>query len=150
MPPPFHRALPAVPCPAVLVEHDLEIRRVLDTIVRRWIPTRTYTTAAAKRLGAKVHREHVLPVRVLVDRMIMNPSECRALLERAVIIATVTPEEHRKLGPLIRYADPYGRMHKAHVSRLGQRGLDRYRAKGITLKPTSSRTPLVARQGRYG
>jgi len=28
----------------------------------------------------------------------MNPSDCRALLETGVVIASVTPEEHRRLG----------------------------------------------------
>ena len=77
---------------AVDVRDDLEMRRVLDTIVRRWtrlVPT-TYTSAAAMRARrAKLHREHIVPVRVLVDRMIMDPTECRALLERAVVIASV-------------------------------------------------------------
>ena len=87
------------------VRDDLEMRRVLDTIVRRWtrlVPT-TYTSAAALRARrAKLHREHIVPVRVLVDRMIMDPTECRALLERAVIIASVTEAEHRQLGGIWR------------------------------------------------
>jgi hypothetical protein len=127
------------PISARLVKHDVEVRHVLGAIIMRWEalkPTR-YTSPAAAKPGSKVHREHVVPVRVLVDRMIMNPGECRALLEKAVIIASVTPEEHGKLGPLIRQRDLYARMHSAHVSRLGQRGLDRYRTKGITLKRTS-------------
>jgi hypothetical protein len=72
------------PVQARLVRDDLEIRPVLDTIVRRWTPltpTRFISTAAANTRGAKLHREHVVPCRVLVDRMIMNESECRALLE---------------------------------------------------------------------
>src|SRR5262249_40427218 len=83
------------------VRDDLEIRPVWDTIVRRWTrltPTRFISTAAAHTPGAKLHREHVVPCRVLVDRMIMDPSECRALLETAVIIASVTSEEHGPLG----------------------------------------------------
>ena len=124
-----------------LVRDDLEIRPVLDTIVRRWTrltPTRFISTAAAKTRGAKPHREHVVPVRVLVDRMIMNPSECRALLETAVIIASVTPAEHRRLGGIYtHHADLYRRMLKAHVSRLPRRGMERYSATGIALQPTS-------------
>ncbi len=68
----------------------------------------------------------------------MNPSECRALLEKAVIIVSVTPEEHRRLGHLyIHHRDLYRRMLKGHVSRLHRRGLERYSAAGIALQPTS-------------
>jgi hypothetical protein len=69
--------------------------------------------------------------------MIMNPNECRVLLEKAVIIASVTLVEHRKLGGIwTHHAELYGPMHKAHVSRLRMRGLERYSATGITLQPT--------------
>jgi hypothetical protein len=123
------------------VRDDLEIRRVLDTVVRRWTlltPTRFVSTAAANTHGAKLHREHVVPCRVLVDRMIMNPSDCRALLETGVVIASVTPEEHRRLGGIYtHHEDLYRRMLRAHVSRLPRRGMERYSATGIELQPTS-------------
>jgi hypothetical protein len=122
------------------VKHDLEIRPVLETIIRRWslLTPPHYISTGAKRRGAKLHREHVVPVRVLVDRMIMDPSECRVLLEKAVIIASVTPAEHRKLGGIwTHHAELYGRMHRAHVSRLRMRGLERYSASGIALHPLS-------------
>lgn len=124
------------------VRDDLEIRPVLDTIVRRWtrlVPT-TYISADAQRLRrAKLHREHIVPCRVLVDRMIMDPTECRALLERAVIIASVTSEEHGRLGGIFtHHEDLYRRMLKAHVSRLLRRGMERYSATGIALQPTSN------------
>ena len=134
-----HRGIEAVH--VGLVRDDLEIRPVLDTIVRRWTllpPTRFISTAAANTRGAKLHREHVVPCRVLVDRMIMNSSECRALLETAVIIASVTPAEHRRLGGIYtHHEDLYGRMLKAQVSRLPRRGMERYSATGIALQPTS-------------
>ena len=122
------------------VRDDLEMRRVLDTIVRRWtrlVPT-TYSSAAALRARrAKLHREHIVPVRVLVDRMIMDPTECRALLERAVIIASVTEAEHRQLGGIwARHQDLYRRMLKGQVSRLPKRGMERYTTAGITLQST--------------
>jgi hypothetical protein len=69
------------PVRAHLVRHDREYRRVLDTIVRRWTkltPTHFISTGAANPRGALLHREHVVPCRVLVDRMIMDPSECGA------------------------------------------------------------------------
>jgi hypothetical protein len=125
---------------AGLVKDDLEIRRVLDTIVRRWsrlTPTSWISSAARNPRGATLHREHVVPCRVLVDRMIMNPTECGPLLEKAVIIASVTPAEHRKLGGIYsHHEDLYRRMLKAHVSRLPKRGMERYLDSGIRLHPT--------------
>src|SRR5215472_7901258 len=114
-----HREIEAVH--ARLVRHDLEIRRVLDAIVRRWtllIPSRFISTGASNMPGAKRHLEHVVPSRVLVERMIMNPSECRALLDRAVIIASVTPEEHQKLGGIFtKHEELYRRMLAPDISR---------------------------------
>ena len=79
-----------------------------------WVDSFTVPPAAANTRGAKLHREHVVPCRVLVDRMIMNPSECRALLETAVIIASVTPTEHRRLGGIYtHHKDLYRRMLRA-------------------------------------
>jgi hypothetical protein len=75
----------------------------------------------------------MVPVRVLVDRMIMDPTECRALLEKAVIIASVTEAEHRQLGGVWGHQDLYRRMLKGQVSRLPKRGMERYRAAGIAL-----------------
>jgi hypothetical protein len=124
------------------VKHDLEIRRVLDAIVRRWtlpIPPRYISTGAANMPDAKRHLEHVVPSRVLVDRMIMNPRECRALLDRAVIIASVTPEEHRELGGIFtHHEDLYRRMLAADVSWLIRLGKKRYRDSEIKLQPTST------------
>jgi hypothetical protein len=134
-----HREIEAVH--VNFVRTDLEIRPVLDTVVRRWTlltPPRFISTGAANARGAKLHREHIVPCRVLVDRMIMNPSECRVLLEKAVIIASVTEAEHRQLGGIYtHHADLYRRMLKAHVSRLPKRGLERYSAVGIALRPRS-------------
>ncbi len=68
----------------------------------------------------------------------MNPSDCRALLETGVVIASVTPEEHRRLGGIYtHHEDLYRRMLRAHVSRLPRRGMERYSATGIELQPTS-------------
>jgi hypothetical protein len=133
-----HRSIEAQHVTGVV--HDLEIRAVLDTVVRRWTRlTRTrYISIAAWQSRSSLHREHVVPCRVLVDRMIMNPTECRALLERAVVIASVTPAEHRRLGGIwTHHADLYRRMLKAHVSRLPRRGMERYSAMGIALQPMS-------------
>ena len=68
----------------------------------------------------------------------MNPSECRELLEKAVIIASVTPEEHGRLGGIwTHHQDLYRRMLKAQVSRLPRRGMERYSATGIALHPST-------------
>jgi len=122
------------------VIHDLEIRRVLDTVVRRWtlmVETSFVSAAAANPRGGKPHREHIVPIRVLVDRMIMRPSQCRALLETAVIIANVTPREHRKLGGIFtHFKKLYRRMLKAPVSEPPRLGRKRYTAKRIRLRRT--------------
>jgi len=97
-----------------------------------------YISAAARRSRSRLHREHIVPCRVLVDRMIMNPAECRALLESAVVIASVTPAEHRRLGGIwTHHADLYRRMLRAQVLRLPRRGMERYSTTGIALQPIS-------------
>lgn len=66
----------------------------------------------------------------------MNPDECRPLLEKAVILASVTTAEHRRLGGIwTHHQELYGRMLKAHLSRLPRRGMERYSAMGIELEP---------------
>jgi len=132
-----HREI--VPTLAALVEHDLEIRPVLETVVRRWsrLTPLQYTTVGATRglHRKKVHVDHVVPCRVLVDRMIINPRECRALLETAVLLARVTAAEHQRLGGIYTHHERlYGRMLRAPVERLAALGRERYRASGIVLR----------------
>jgi hypothetical protein len=79
-------------------ELDLEVRAVLATVIRRWsmtVPVKYITDEAAALPVRERHREHVVPVRVLVDRMIIDPSECQSLLSDAVVIAHVSRREHR-------------------------------------------------------
>ena len=53
----------------------------------------------------------------------MNPSESRELLQKAVIIASVTPEEHRKLGGIYtHFEELYREMLAADVSQLPRLG----------------------------
>src|SRR5438309_702940 len=81
-----HRVI--VPILATRVEHDLEVRRVLDTVVRRWsklTPTLYCTPQAAVVSRRESITDHVVPCRVLIDRMIMKPNECRDLLETAIV-----------------------------------------------------------------
>jgi hypothetical protein len=80
-------------------------------------------------------KEHVVPCKVLVDPMINNPSECPELLATAVIIAHVTPEEHRRLGGIYKdFKDLYDRMLKEPVSQLESLGRERYSTVKITLQ----------------
>jgi hypothetical protein len=124
---------------ARLVKYDVDIRPVLEAVIRRWtllLPTSLQSTGAASTPGAKLHREHVVPCRVLVDRMIMDPSECRGLLEGAVVVASVTPGEHRRLGGIYtHHEDLYRRMHTAPIPELPGLGIERYRATGVEVFP---------------
>jgi hypothetical protein len=70
--------------------------------------------------------------------MITNPGECRALLETAVIIASVRPEEPKQLGGIFtHHPDLYRRMLEAPVSQLPSLGRELYSAAKIALQPTS-------------
>ena len=121
------------------LEADHEIRKILDAVVKRWTrgvsPSR-YTQASVGGKQVQRQQDHLVPCRVLVDRMIMNPNECRALLETAVVLVEVSGEEHRRLGGI--YADHeevYGQMLNAPVSELEELGLLRYDRKGIETAP---------------
>ena len=100
------------PGPAArFLREDMAIRKALDTILRLWKPPHSYESAGAAKAakGARLEREHVVPVRAMIDRMINDPSECRALLEKVVVIAHVTRAEHKQL--VFTYKDPvYGRQ----------------------------------------
>lgn len=121
------------------VEHDLEIHAVLGAIVRRWrTPATLISTAAVDLSKRELHLEHVVPIRLLVDRMIVEPADCKDLLEKAVVIAHVTPAEHRDLGGIFTHHEElYGRMLEAPVFELPALGRERYPGTLITLPPTS-------------
>ena len=71
---------------------------------------------------------------VLVDRMIINPKECRDLLESCVVLARVTKAEHTRLGGIFTHHERiYGRMLGAPVENLQRLGRQRYWAFGIGL-----------------
>jgi hypothetical protein len=117
------------------VEADHEIRRVLETIVRRWTKRveATYESAAG-RTAKPADLDHVVPCRAIVDRMIMNPDECEALLQQAVVLARITKDEHRKLGGIYMHHEKvYARMLTAPVEKLHKIGLERYANTGIEL-----------------
>ena len=117
------------------VRSDRQIRKVLDNIVRlhsRLEPAH-YFSAASQVEGVKVHRDHIVPVRALVDRMIMNPGECAAILA-SVHLAEITAEEHRQLGGLWSdHPDEYAAMLTVPAEELLGVGMGRYRNCGIDL-----------------
>jgi hypothetical protein len=80
----------------------------------------------------------VVPVRVLVDRMINNPSDCDSLLDDAIVIAHVSKGEHKTLGGIFtHHSTLYEEMLDAEVTELPDLGHKRYRAMGIVLHPVS-------------
>jgi hypothetical protein len=123
--------------PGARSEHDFEIRKLLDRIIRRWPGPITYTTNAARRAPREATMtEHVVPCRVLVDRMIMHPNRVRRLLENGVVLALITKPQHRKLDHFaLKHPTLYGSMLKSPAEKLHRLGLRRYLNAGITLIP---------------
>src|SRR4051794_30159099 len=78
---------------------DNDVRTILSAIVRRWTTTVevVYRSDAARKKGAEVHIEHVVPVRLLVDRMIQYPRTSKTLLQKCVVVTSITAAEHRKI-----------------------------------------------------
>lgn len=90
-------------------------------------------TSSARRRGTV--SEHVVPCRVLVDRMIMRPQDAPELLERALVLARISKLEHSLLGGLsTHHPKLYTRMLTAPIDKLASLGRQRYRAVGITLR----------------
>jgi hypothetical protein len=109
-----------------LVEHDLEIRQALDRVVRRWskLVSIAYVsgsmTSAVRRTGTV--SEHVVPCRVLVDRMIMRPQDAPALLESALVLARISKSEHSLLGSFHKDPKLYARMLISPIEKLPSLG----------------------------
>ena len=71
----------------------------------------------------------------------MRPRECRRLLDTALIIASVTPAEHQRLGGIYtHFPDLYRRMLAEDVSHLPRLGKQRYRRKRIKLHRRQAQT----------
>lgn len=131
-----HRAI--VPRLAVAVKEDVEVRPVLETVVRRWtrLVKPTFISEGVRSSGEKGHGEHVVPCRVLVDRMIMEPGQCAELLNDAVVIALVTKAEHQRLGGIYtHHPELYAEMLTVPVADLAGLGSQRYQRAGISLHP---------------
>ncbi|CBK40392.1 protein of unknown function [Nitrospira defluvii] len=58
--------------------------------------TTRYCSGAARNDGGKLRHEHVTPRKVLIDRLLNNPSGVERILQDA-IACTVTAEEHSRL-----------------------------------------------------
>lgn len=121
------------------VEADHEIRRVLETIVRRWtklVEPRYESAAGAGAFRADVDLDHIVPCRVLVDRMIMDPAMCSEILEQCVVLARITKHEHARLGGIFSDHEPvYAQMLSEPIEELETLGLERYARKAISLRP---------------
>jgi hypothetical protein len=121
------------------LEADHEIRKVLDSIIRLWTRLEGpsyFTQESMDTQNGKRQKDHIVPCRVLVDRMIMNPGDCRDLLQSAVVLVEVSGREHRALGGI--YADHpelYAEMLVAPVEELAELGRRRYERFGIEIEP---------------
>lgn len=117
------------------VKHDRQIRKVLDSIVSiytRLMWSSFYSDASCVE-GARVHRDHIVPVRVLVDRLIMNPREANEILG-AVVLADITAEEHKRLGGIWKdHEDIYAVMLTCPPDDLFDLGMKRYARSGVYL-----------------
>jgi hypothetical protein len=119
-------------------------RKALDALIRYATPKgvqrpgdlRTEGVAAldaSAARGAGVHHEHVVPVRVLVDRMIAG-EDPRAVLDVA-IVAHVLREEHRAIGPLVaKHAQLYDQMLRVDLAELPRLGRRRYTSSKLRLR----------------
>jgi hypothetical protein len=123
--------------PTIRPAADRNLRKALDYIIRCWHATAEYTTADAA-LAERSHREHVVPVCVLVERIIMQPADAERLLNECVVIAHVTPQEHKRLAGFYRrdpeYQGPYPEMLTAPIEQLVELGQQRYIRRGLALR----------------
>lgn len=118
------------------VKEDVEVRPLLETVVRRWsrLVKPTFVSAGGAGTIVKTDLEHIVPCRVLVDRMIMDPASCGELLRESVVLAMVTKDEHRALGGIFtHHVRLYEKMLLAPIAELPTLGLDRYSGSGIIL-----------------
>lgn len=117
---------------------DSEIRRVLTFIVRRWsaFEQPRWCSPAAAVAAPGLHLDHIVPCRVLVDRLIMAPDDAGAILGHGVVLARVTGDEHRRLGGIyVDHREVYAKLLRAKPRRLEEVGLERYAAAKIRLGP---------------
>jgi hypothetical protein len=129
---------------------DNDVRIILAVIVRRWTTTVevVYLSDAARKKGARVHIEHVVPVRLLVDRMIQYPRTSKSLLRACVVVAKNTPEEHARTGSLVgANASLYEKMRTKGclIDEIVEVAWKRYSDHGVVVTDANGRKP---RRGR--
>lgn len=79
-----------------------------------------------------IHHEHVVPVRLLVDRMIAGDDPTAVLA--AAVVAHVLRSEHRQIGPLATvHANLYAEMKAAKLGDLPALALRRYTDRDLEL-----------------
>jgi hypothetical protein len=127
---------------------DKDVRMILAAIVRSWTTTVevVYWSDAARKKGAHVHVEHVVPVRLLVDRMIQYPRTSKTLLRQCVVVAKITPAEHRKIGSLVGANAHLYEIMKTKTCRIDEivgYGWKRYTENGIVVKDQAGRKPRI-------
>ncbi|MET0428104.1 MAG: hypothetical protein ABW026_06355 [Microvirga sp.] len=92
---------------------------------------------------AVVHHEHVVPVRVLIDRMVAGdePDDVLAV----AVVTHVLNHEHLRIGPLVTtHAQLYEEMRDAKLSDLPELGRRRYSSCGLVLR----KVPLLIAPSR--
>ena len=115
------------------VTSDRQVRKVLSSIIRIYSDSMwsSYGSEGSASADGRLHREHIVPVRVLVDRLIMNPGESDEIFG-SVVLADVTPEEHKRLGHIWKdHEDLYAEMLACEPSELLALGLRRYDRGGV-------------------
>jgi len=79
-----------------------------------------------------VHHEHVVPVRLMVDRMLAGDDPAAVLA--AAVVAHVLRSEHQHIGPLVTvHAHLYAEMKVADLGDLYALALRRYTDRGLEL-----------------
>jgi len=104
-------------------------------------------TTEAAALDVFRQTEHVVPVRVLVDRILMEPRDIEGLFPECVVLAHVTRDEHRQLGPLWRdHPELYEAMLSAPPQELVEIGLRRYTKRSLTLRSRARADAVAGRR----
>jgi hypothetical protein len=126
---------------------DNDARELLRTIVRRWslhLPVLWQTRAARRAVarGERVDVEHVVPVRVLVDRMIAKPRTTPRLLRSCILLAEVTPQEHQRLGRLVQHhPELYEELKRCRIDTLCELSWQRYIRRRVAVSDAAGRSP---------
>jgi hypothetical protein len=122
---------------------DNDVRAILAAVVRRWSTTVSVDFMSEEVWGGeRSHLEHVVPVRVIVDRMIARPRAVERILRTAVVVAKVTPAQHSSIGTMLgTHAALYEHMKKCRLDELPAQGWHRYRRRGVRVVDVNGRTP---------